>query len=219
MPWEKEQKTMTTCINDNVFAKTIDTYLSDREFQSLSDFIHNECGIKMPPVKKVMLSSRLQKRARKLQMSSISEYCKYLFSPQGIEKEVIHMIDVITTNKTEFFREPKHFNYLVQKALPALLSGKMYGIRNKLMVWSAGCSTGEEPYTLAIVLKEFAKTSPGNRLDFLILATDISTTVLQKAKLAVYVDERVEPIPDELKSKYLLKGKNNKDRSCSLSME
>jgi len=201
---------MTTIINDNTFTKTIDTDLSDREFQRLSEFIYSECGIKMPPAKKVMLSSRLQKRVRKLQMSSISEYCNYLFSPQGIENEVIHMIDVVTTNKTDFFREPNHFNYLVQKALPALLSGKMYGIRNKLMVWSAGCSTGEEPYTLAIVLKEFTETFPEHRLDYLILATDISTTVLQKAKLAVYVDEKVEPIPDELKTKYLLKGKNKK---------
>ncbi len=201
---------MTTIINDNTFTKTIDSDMSDREFQRLSEFIYSECGIKMPPAKKIMLSSRLQKRVRKLQMSSISEYCNYLFSPQGIENEVIHMIDVVTTNKTDFFREPKHFNYLVQKALPGLLSGEVYEIGNKLMVWSAGCSTGEEPYTLAIVLKEFAAAYPEYRLDFLILATDISTRVLQKAKLAVYVDKIVEPIPDELKSKYLLKGKDKK---------
>ena len=182
--------------------------LSDRDFSRLSDFIHTECGIKMPPAKKVMLQARLQKRLRKLGMSSMSEYCKYLFSPAGVEHELIHMIDVVTTNKTDFFREPRHFDYLVQNALPDLVAGEGAGTRRRLMLWSAGCSTGEEPYTLAMILRDFADKYPKFKFDFLILATDISTRVLDIAKKAVYESEKIIPVPPEMKKKYLLKGKN-----------
>jgi chemotaxis protein methyltransferase CheR len=106
------------------------------------------------------------------------------------------MIDQVTTNKTDFFREPAHFDYLTRKALPEITR-----TQRTVTVWSAGCSSGEEPYTLAMVLKEYG-------CDFIILATDISTKVLDKAKLAVYDDERVGPIPDPLKRKYLLRSKN-----------
>jgi chemotaxis protein methyltransferase CheR len=115
--------------------------------------------------------------------------------PGRIENELIHMIDVVTTNKTEFFREPKHFDYMVQKALPELMAGKGVGIRHKLMVWSAGCSTGEEPYTLAMLLKDIADKYPGFNFNFLILATDISTRVLEIAKRAIYDNEKAAPHP------------------------
>lgn len=194
----------------NETANTCYATLSEREFTRLSEFIYSECGIKMPPSKKVMLQARLQKRLRALDMHSMSDYCSYLFSPEGIENELVHMINVITTNKTDFFREPKHFDYLVQKAIPDLIAGQGSGVRSRLMVWSAGCSTGEEPYTLAMVLKEFAETYPGFRFDFLILATDISTKVLEKAKLAIYDHVQIEPVPPVLRKKYLLRGKSSK---------
>ncbi len=194
---------MKTVMNNSEFKST----LSDRDFQRLSEFIHSEFGIKMPGSKKVMLSSRLQKRLRSLGLRSFSEYCDFLFSSDGMQNELVHMIDVVTTNKTDFFREPNHFEYLVQKTLPALMAGRGSGIRNTLMVWSAGCSTGEEPYTLAMVLNEFAEKCPGFKFSYTILATDISTRVLEKAKQAIYDHERVGPVPTDMKKKYLLKSK------------
>ena len=184
-----------------------DRILSDSDFSRLSNFIHDTCGIKMPPIKKTMLEGRLYKRMRKLGMKSISEYCEYLFSPQGVEHELVHMIDVITTNKTDFFREPKHFDYLVQEALPELISGKRAGIRKQIKIWSAGCSTGEEPYSIAMLLSEYAEKNPEIKLDYSILATDISTSVLQKGKLAIYDEEKIEDIPDDLKKKCLLQSR------------
>ncbi|KPK02404.1 MAG: chemotaxis protein CheR [Nitrospira bacterium SG8_35_4] len=201
---------MPSLLSESSYTSSREAVLSDRDFDRLSEFIHTECGIKMPPSKKIMLQARLQKRLRKLSMTSMSEYCSYLFSPAGIENELIHMIDVVTTNKTDFFREPKHFDYMVQKALPELMAGKGVGIRHKLTVWSAGCSTGEEPYTLAMLLKDFADQYPGFNFDFLILATDISTRALEIAKRAIYDNEKVAPVPPEMKKRYLLRGKNDK---------
>ncbi len=194
-----------TLISENT--TTFSPSLSDRDFKRLSEFIQSECGIKMPPSKKVMLQSRLQKRIRQLGMKSLKEYCSYLFSPHGTENELVHMIDVVTTNKTDFFREPGHFNYMVQKALPALLAKSGSGITKKLMLWSAGCSTGEEPYTLAMVLSEFTEKCPGLNLDYIILATDISTRVLDKAKQGVYSHDSIEPVPLDIRKKYLLKSR------------
>jgi chemotaxis protein methyltransferase CheR len=184
------------------------TVMSDREFQRFSVFIHEECGIKMPPAKKAMVQTRLQKRLRLLGMTSFSEYADFVFSSEGMQTELIAMIDVVTTNKTDFFREPGHFDYLTGTAVPELIGNIRVGIQKKLMVWSAGCSTGEEPYTLAMVLGEFAERCPG--FDFTILATDISTQVLEKAKAAIYDAEKVAPVPASLKTKYLLR---SKDRS------
>ena len=182
--------------------------LSDGDFSRLTQYIYRECGIKITEVKRAMVEARLQKRLRKLGLASFSSYCDYLFGPRGMEEELVHLIDVITTNKTDFFREPAHFQYLVREALPEVVR-KTSGKR-RITLWSAGCSSGEEPYTLAIVLKEFVADRQG--IDFLILATDISTKMLEKARLAVYDDERIGPIPDELRKKYLLKSKNATNR-------
>ena len=98
-----------------------------------------------------------------LGIKSFRDYCDYLLSPAGIENELIHMIDVVTTNKTDFFREPAHFDYLVRHALPELTETGETGTRRPVMVWSAGCSTGEEPYTLGMVLNEFSESVYGCR--------------------------------------------------------
>jgi chemotaxis protein methyltransferase CheR len=118
------------------------------------------------------------------------------------------MIDLVTTNKTDFFREPDHFDYLVREVLPAWVRQRRDGHVAKIRIWSAGCSTGEEPFTLAMVLHEFASVTPG--FDFQILATDISTRVLETACLAIYPEERIAPVPGHLKRKYFLK---SRDRS------
>ncbi len=184
--------------------------MSDKDFNQFSDFIHKEIGIKMPPVKKTMLESRLQKRLRSLGMKNYTEYCQYVFSPNGFENELVHLINVVTTNKTDFFREPAHFEYLAKTALPELIDMYHVGIKRPFMLWSAGCSTGEEPYTLTIVLSEFGKKLIPPKFDFSIIATDISTRVLDHAKTAIYEESRVEPVPMELKKKYLLRSKDRK---------
>ena len=150
------------------------TPLSDKDFSRLKEFIYRECWIKITEAKRTMVEARLQKRLRGLGLTSFSRYCDYLFGPRGMEEELVHLINVITTNKTDFFREPAHFHYLVRKALPEML--RQSSGRRTIMVWSAGCSSGEEPYTLAMVLKEFV--AERREIDFLILATDISTNVL-----------------------------------------
>jgi chemotaxis protein methyltransferase CheR len=175
--------------------------LSGKQFVRLKDFIYSHCGIKITEAKRTMVEARLRKRLKSLGIESFSLYCDYLFSAKGMEEELTHMIDQVTTNKTDFFRESAHFDYLARKALPELTA-----IKKTITVWSAGCSTGEEPYTLAMVLSEFAGGRPGVR--FMILATDISTRVLEKAKVAVYDGETVEPIPPALKHKYLLRSKD-----------
>jgi len=175
-------------------------------FKKLSEFIYNESGIKMPLSKKTMLEARLQKRLRAIGIDSFGEYCNYLFSPEGIANELVNMIDVVTTNKTDFFREPQHFDYLLEHVLPELINTKGCGIRRPFMIWSAACSSGEEPYTLAMILDEFSRKANG--FHYNILATDISSRMLDKAKDAIYDEERVQPVPFNLKKRYLMRSKN-----------
>jgi len=183
----------------------ISATLKDKEFSRFSSFIYDEVGIKLPPAKKIMLEARLQKRLKALGLSSFEDYADYVFSDEGRVDELVHLIDVVTTNKTDFFREPAHFDYLVKEAIPALMHARGVGIRAPFKIWSAGCSTGEEPYTMAIVLSEYAAANPGFQTS--ILATDISTVVLNKARSAIYAEDRVDTIPLNLKKKYLLKSK------------
>lgn len=182
--------------------------MSDKDFARLSEFIEKELGIKMPPIKKTLLETRLQKRLRALSLHSFKDYCDYVFSPEGSADELVHMIDLVTTNKTDFFREPVHFDYLVQTAIPDLLSSDVTANKSVYTIWSAGCSTGEEPYTIAMVLANFAETHKG--FDFQIIATDISTRVLEMAKMAIYDEQKADPIPMEFRKKYLLRSKDPK---------
>lgn len=182
--------------------------LSEKDFQRLSELIQSSSGIKMPNPKKIMLEARLRKRLKALGMKSFRAYCDYLFSPEGRKQELVPMIDVITTNKTDFFREPRHFDYLTQTAVPELVRSDGAGIRRQLVVWSAGCSTGEEPYTIVMVLNELAKKQPA--FHFMVLATDISTKVLDKAIRGVYGQERIEAVPGALKKKYFMQSRDPK---------
>jgi len=175
-----------------------------RDFNRLSSFIYDHVGIKMPDVKKTMLESRLQKRLRALGIKRFAEYCDYLFSSDGMEQELVPMIDLVTTNKTDFFREPDHFDFLTDKVLPDWLRRHPGG--GRLSIWSAGCSTGEEPYTLSMVLSDFAEKNP--EFDFDILASDISTRVLERAQNATYAEALVDPVPMAFKKKYLLRSKD-----------
>lgn len=179
--------------------------LSDRDFSRFSDFIYQACGIKLPPVKKTMLASRLQKRLRQLNINSYSAYLDYVQSPEGQAVELCQMIDVVSTNKTDFFREAQHFEVMTSLVLPEYVRRMTNSSKKVLRVWSAGCSSGEEPYTLAMVLDNFFARYPG--LDYSVLGTDICTEVLAKAEAAVYADEVVAPVSPALRHKYLMKGK------------
>jgi len=180
--------------------------MTDSEFRRLSEFISAECGIKMPPTKKVMLEARLRKRLRHHEMNSFKEYCDYLFSPRGMKNELIHMINVVTTNKTDFFRETAHFEYILEKVLPLSIETSQAGFKRKFFAWSVGCSTGEEPYSLAIILSEFAENHPGFKFE--ILASDISTRVLNAAYCGIYKEKNIACIPTYLKKKYFLRSKD-----------
>ena len=178
--------------------------MSDEIFDKLSQFIYSQYGIKMPKAKKVMLQSRLQRRLREMKMNSYEQYCDFVFSKEGEAIELIHMIDVVTTNKTDFFREPTHFDFLKQTVLPEFVARNRQ--KTTMKIWSAGCSSGEEIYTLAMVVSDFMENN--RNMDYSILGTDISSRILQKAYDAVYTEERVVNIPMELKKKYFLRSKD-----------
>ncbi|MEJ2184218.1 MAG: protein-glutamate O-methyltransferase CheR [Nitrospirota bacterium] len=180
--------------------------LSDGEFRLLGGFIQETLGIKMPPVKKTLLEGRLQKRLRLLGLQSFSDYCTYLFSSEGMTQEAVHMLDTVTTNKTEFFREGIHFRYLRNMVLPQLVGMRAYGPGRPLRVWSAGCSTGEEPYTIAMALNEYAEQNGG--LHFSVLATDVSSRALEKARCGIYEEEKISPVSEEMRGKYFLRSKD-----------
>jgi chemotaxis protein methyltransferase CheR len=189
--------------------------MTDEDFGRLSSFVYEELGIKMPYQKKVMLQARLQKRVADLKFNSFKEYIDFVFSKEGQEDEIIKMIDLITTNKTDFFRESSHFDFLTETVLPQICATK--NARRVIRLWSAGCSSGEEPYTIAIVMKEFLVNHPD--FDFEIYATDISMRILHKAAMAIYPEERISMIPLSLKKKYFLKSKDPSNKTVRLIPE
>lgn len=184
--------------------------LKDKEFKRFSAFIHDKIGIKLPPEKKTMLEARIQKRLKHLVLSGFEDYADFVFSPEGQENELVHLIDAVTTNKTDFFRESAHFDYLSKVVLPSIITNRSVCRKDPVRIWSAGCSSGEEPYTLAMVLSELAEARRDFR--FSILASDISTQILDQATTAVYQEDRIAPIPERFRKKYLLRGK---DRTSS----
>ena len=187
------------------------TILHDQEFQRFSALIYDQVGIKMPPSKRTMLEARMQKRLKDLGLTDFPAYADFVFSPAGREYELVHLIDVVTTNKTDFFREPGHFDYLTSTVLPAVIKSRPDCLKEPIRLWSAGCSSGEEPYTLAMVLAEIAATRRDFR--FSILASDISSRILEQAIKAIYPEDRIEPIPDRFRKKNLLR---SHERSRSL---
>ncbi len=182
--------------------------ITNADFNRLRSLIHDQAGINLTPDKKTMLELRIKRRVRSLNLGSFSEYCEYLFGHQGLKEELVHFIDVVTTNKTDFFREPGHFNFLTEKALPELGARARNG--GDLLVWSAGCSTGEGPYTLAMVLMEYGLTHPSFR--FRLLATDIATTVLETAYRGIYKTDVMGPVPAHLRRKYFLRSRDPASR-------
>jgi chemotaxis protein methyltransferase CheR len=180
--------------------------LRQSDFRRLAAFIQDYSGIKMPPSKITMLEGRLRHRVRGMGLASLAEYCRMLFDGDGLRAEAVHLIDAVTTNKTDFFREPEHFRILVRQALPTLLADRHAGAQAQLKLWSAACSTGAEPYTLAMVLADWHQQRPGLRVS--ILGTDLSTEVLAAARRAVYPEAVVAVVPPEFRHRYLLRSRD-----------
>lgn len=167
--------------------------LSDEEFDLFRSLIYNTCGIHITSSKKELVKARLSKRLTKSGIGSFKDYYKYVTTIDNTGNELIHLIDSISTNKTDFFREKKHFDFLDNTLLPSLISRKMKERNKKLRIWCAAASSGEEPYTLAMTV--FNHIKPDNGWDVKLLATDISTKALQKAINGIYKNELLKEMP------------------------
>lgn len=179
--------------------------LNDKEFNAIASYIYTNYGIKLPPSKKLMLEGRLYKRLKETGLHTFKEYLEYVFEKEGGKVEIIHMVDVITTNKTDFFRESHHFEYMKQKFLPRY--------ENKpINIWSSASSTGEEIYTIAITLEEY-QLNQKKKLNYSLYASDISTKVLKHAHQGVYLSDRIKDIPLQLKQRYFLKSKDPRNNT------
>lgn len=164
-------------------------------FARFADIAYESAGIMLKPGKESLVLARVTRRVRALGLKSVQEYADYLQNDKT-DNELVHFLDVISTNVTSFFREKEHFDFLRVLVDEAARTGK-----RRLRFWSAASSSGEEPYTLAMVLDDVL----GSRVDWRILATDVSTQVLGRAAKAVYGERTVEPVPAAFRQKYLRK--------------
>lgn len=180
--------------------------LSEKDFQKISDLIYRHCGINLHAGKKELVRARLAKRLRLLKIESFPEYIEFALN-DATGNEFTAMVDSISTNLTSFFRENQHFEYLRKEFLPVTMQNKKKSGDCVIRAWSAGCSSGEEPYSIAITLLEAIGND--SKLTAKILASDISTRILEKAKAGVYDPKRVSPVPPEQKHRYLLSEKVN----------
>lgn len=174
--------------------------LSDREFNRIKKLIYETAGINLTAAKKELVKSRLSKRLRDLKIYSFSEYIQYVTKNDNRGIELINLVNAITTNKTEFFREEQHFKYLEEVIIPEL-NDDLY-LRNErvLRIWVAGCSSGEEPYTIAMVFDNYFKNDRSREIK--ILATDICTDVLQKAAAGLYRKDTLNTVPSHYITNY-----------------
>ena len=173
--------------------------LKDDEFNKFRTWLHQSSGINLSSSKKALVAGRLAKRLKLHELDNYGDYFKFITRPDETA-ELQMALDMLTTNETYFFREPKHFDFLRDKILTKAAPGKTFRL------WSAASSTGEEPYTLAMMLAEGLTSTPWE-----ITASDISTRVLQKARSGHYAIERAHNIPQHLLSKYCLKGTGSQE--------
>lgn len=183
--------------------------ISDELFLQLGKMITERYGIKLPLEKKVMFQARLQRHLRELDIHSFDEYAELLINSQGESTEIDVLADYISTNKTEFFRNNDHFNFISNHILPDLQTQNLR--LTNLKLWSAGCSSGQEAYSIGITLEEFMRMK-GVRFDYSIMATDISGRMLKAAKEAIYPISQVVDISLDLKQRYFLKSKSLKEQ-------
>jgi chemotaxis protein methyltransferase CheR len=184
--------------------------LSDRDLRTLARLIYDRAGITLHDGKKALVTARLQKRVRTGGFGSFAEYVKFVESDRSGD-EVVLLLDAIATNHTSFFREPQHFEYLTQTILPSLKTPGKRGLN----VWSAACSSGEEPYTIGMALSDVLPAE--DMAQVRILASDLSTKVLKAAREGVYKMERVEGLPRELLRRHFEKGMGAQEGLCRVS--
>ncbi len=170
-------------------------HITEEEFRRISDMVYDHCRINLHDGKKDLVRARLAKRLRMGNFASVSEYLDFLKSDES-GREFTALIDSLSTNLTSFFRESVHFDYLRERILPELRTNRQH--RDSLRAWSAGCSTGEEAYSLAMTLLD----DLGDGWDIRLLATDISTRVLAAARRGIYPAARVDSVPPLLRQKY-----------------
>ncbi len=172
--------------------------LSEAQFNEISNMVKGLCGINLHNGKKELVKARLTKRLRKLHFRDFAEYMAYVRSDTS-GAELTAMLDALSTNLTSFYREGEHFEYLSGKVIPHIIA-KAGKVTPRLRIWSAGCSSGEEPYTIAIAVSEAFGHLP--LMDAKILATDLSTRMLARATRGVYDGERIKAISPHLRAKY-----------------
>ncbi|MCR6631795.1 MAG: protein-glutamate O-methyltransferase CheR [Magnetospirillum sp.] len=172
--------------------------LGDDEFRFLAAFMSRETGIVLSAHKRQMVCGRLVKRLRALGMRSFTEYVDLLQGP-GATAEVENLVNAITTNITNFFREPHHFDFLKSEVLAPRVTERPR--RPRIRIWSAGCSSGEEPYSIAMTMADVLK--PGEGWDALILATDIDTNMLRRAEAGIYPVEALKHIPETYRKRFV----------------
>ncbi|MDN3513932.1 MAG: protein-glutamate O-methyltransferase CheR [Candidatus Brocadia sp.] len=181
----------------------MDIDINDKEFSLFQRLIYNESGINLTPAKKELLKSRLMKRLRERSLTSFKEYYQYVTEEDTTGEELVSMLDCISTNLTEFFREAAHFDFLSEEVIPVLLENKRKNRDKKIRIWCAGCSTGEEPYSISMILTEYIERLCD--LDIKILATDLSTRVLKKAMQGIYVKDQLRGLPLQMLNAYFEK--------------
>jgi len=190
--------------------------LTERDFRKISNLVYDHCGINLHDGKKELVRARLAKRLRLGKFRTFSEYMQNVLEDKT-GNELSILIDSLSTNLTSFFREPQHFEFIQNKFLQLLLDRKRKLHNYKIRVWSAGCSSGEEPYSIAIVLLDAIQGR--GRWDVKVLATDISTSMLEIAKTGLYDAERVKPVPSLQKQKYLVPHRSNGQKVLEVSRQ
>jgi len=188
--------------------------LTEKDFLKISNLVYEHCGINLHAGKKELVRARLAKRLRVGNFRTFPEYMRHVLADRT-GKEFSILIDSLSTNLTSFFREKKHFEFMRGKFLPLLLERKRKKRNFRIRGWSAGCSSGEEPYSIAITLLEAVQGQ--GRWDVKVLATDISATMLETARKGIYNKERVEPVPKIQKNKYLVLHRRNKQKVFEVS--
>ncbi|WP_333838530.1 CheR family methyltransferase [Novosphingobium sp.] len=185
-----------------------DDTISPLRFRRIASFIEAQTGIRMPESKVHLIQGRLLRRVREEGFTTIDAYCDHILSGEADAQALVEFINAVTTNKTDFFREPGHFEYLRSTVLPALRSEG----RRHIRCWSAAASTGMEAYTLAIVLADFID-GRGDQ-DFSILATDIDTRVLEEARRGIYPVEAIAPVPPQQRTRYFAMARDPRRREA-----
>lgn len=191
-----------------------DYILTERDFRSISKMVYEHCGINLHTGKKELIRARLAKRLRHGNFKSFSDYMKHVLQDKT-GKEFSILIDSISTNLTSFFREKQHFDFLQNRFIPSLFKRKSEKHIFKIRGWSAGCSSGEEPYSIAITFLDAVEGR--GRWDIKILATDISTSMLEVAKMGVYDKQRVKPVTPLQRQKYLIHSKENRQSTFEVN--